>query len=73
MAQKGEEAVGSMGDDTPPPGMSMLPRPLFHYFKQRFASMKYLLKKVKHELEKNIAFTSWFFAYKYYVHRLLRL
>ena len=34
-----KEAVGSMGDDTPPPGMSHLPRPLFHYFKQRFAEV----------------------------------
>ena len=34
-----KEAVGSMGDDTPPPGMSILPRPLFHYFRQRFAEV----------------------------------
>ncbi|MCX8016563.1 MAG: glutamate synthase large subunit, partial [Rhodocyclaceae bacterium] len=31
--------VGAMGDDTPPAAMSKLPRPLFHYFKQRFAEV----------------------------------
>ncbi|MCB0126409.1 MAG: glutamate synthase subunit alpha, partial [Caldilineaceae bacterium] len=39
MVVDAKEAVGSMGDDTPPPGMSALPRPLFHYFKQRFAEV----------------------------------
>ncbi|MBX3011796.1 MAG: glutamate synthase large subunit [Caldilineaceae bacterium] len=39
MITDAKEAVGSMGDDTPPPGMSALPRPLFHYFKQRFAEV----------------------------------
>ena len=39
MVTDAKEAVGSMGDDTPPPGMSQLPRPLFHYFKQRFAEV----------------------------------
>ena len=39
MVTDAKEAVGSMGDDTPPPGMSALPRPLFHYFKQRFAEV----------------------------------
>ncbi len=39
MVTDAKEAVGSMGDDTPPPGMSNLPRPLFHYFKQRFAEV----------------------------------
>jgi len=39
MVTDAKEAVGSMGDDTPPPGMSSLPRPLFHYFKQRFAEV----------------------------------
>ena len=28
-----------MGDDTPPAALSKLPRPLFHYFKQRFAEV----------------------------------
>ena len=39
MITEAKEAVGSMGDDAPPPGMSLLPRPLFHYFKQRFAEV----------------------------------
>lgn len=39
MITDAKEAVGSMGDDTPPPGMSTLPRSLFHYFKQRFAEV----------------------------------
>lgn len=39
MVVDAKEPVGSMGDDTPPPGMSALPRPLFHYFKQRFAEV----------------------------------
>jgi glutamate synthase (ferredoxin) len=39
MITDAKEAVGSMGDDTPPPAMSALPRPLFHYFKQRFAEV----------------------------------
>lgn len=39
MVTDAKEAVGSMGDDTPPPGMSALPRPLFHYFRQRFAEV----------------------------------
>jgi glutamate synthase (ferredoxin) len=39
MITDAKEAVGSMGDDAPPPGMSVLPRPLFHYFKQRFAEV----------------------------------
>ncbi len=39
MIADGKEPVGSMGDDTPPAAMSELPRPLFHYFKQRFAEV----------------------------------
>ncbi len=39
MVTDGQEPVGAMGDDTPAPGMSALPRPLFHYFKQRFAEV----------------------------------
>lgn len=39
MLTEAKEAVGSMGDDTPPAAMSALPRPLFHYFKQRFAEV----------------------------------
>ena len=33
------EPVGAMGDDTPIAALSSLPRPLFHYFKQRFAEV----------------------------------
>lgn len=39
MWQSGIEAVGSMGDDTPTAALSHLPRPLFHYFYQRFAEV----------------------------------
>ena len=39
MITTGQEPVGAMGDDTPPAAMSKLPRPLFHYFKQRFAEV----------------------------------
>jgi glutamate synthase (ferredoxin) len=39
MWRAGNEPVGSMGDDTPPAVMSQVPRPLFHYFKQRFAEV----------------------------------
>ena len=39
MWQQGVEAVGSMGDDTPAAALSGLPRPLFHYFYQRFAEV----------------------------------
>lgn len=39
MVVDGKEPVGSMGDDTPPAALSELPRPLFHYFKQRFAEV----------------------------------
>ncbi len=39
MAISGKEAVGSMGDDTPTAVLSRLSRPLFHYFKQRFAEV----------------------------------
>ncbi|MCB0045160.1 MAG: glutamate synthase large subunit [Caldilineaceae bacterium] len=39
MIADAKEPVGAMGDDTPPPGMSKLPRPLFNYFKQRFAEV----------------------------------
>lgn len=35
----GAEPVGAMGDDTPLAALSRLPRPLFHYFKQRFAEV----------------------------------
>ena len=35
----GAEPVGAMGDDTPLAALSQLPRPLFHYFKQRFAEV----------------------------------
>ncbi len=35
----GAEPVGAMGDDTPLAALSHLPRPLFHYFKQRFAEV----------------------------------
>jgi glutamate synthase (ferredoxin) len=39
MWQQGVEAIGSMGDDTPVAALSSLPRPLFHYFFQRFAEV----------------------------------
>lgn len=41
MASTGHEPVGSMGDDTPPAVLSKLElgRPLFHFFKQRFAEV----------------------------------
>lgn len=39
MANDGKEPTGSMGDDTPLAVMSSNPRPLFHYFKQRFAQV----------------------------------
>ena len=39
MLTTGQEPVGAMGDDTPPAAMSKLPRPLFSYFKQRFAEV----------------------------------
>ncbi len=39
MAQGGVEALGSMGDDTPPAVLSNTPQPLYHYFKQLFAQV----------------------------------
>ena len=39
MAIAGKEPTGAMGDDTPPAVMSQLPRPLYHYFYQRFAEV----------------------------------
>jgi glutamate synthase (NADPH) large chain len=39
MAITGEEAVGSMGNDTPISAMSDKPKPLFTYFKQNFAQV----------------------------------
>jgi glutamate synthase (NADPH/NADH) large chain len=39
MATTGEEAVGSMGNDTPIAAMSDRPKPLFAYFKQNFAQV----------------------------------
>jgi glutamate synthase domain-containing protein 2/glutamate synthase domain-containing protein 1/glutamate synthase domain-containing protein 3 len=39
MAEKGEEAVGSMGTDTPLACLSDRPQPLFNYFKQLFAQV----------------------------------
>ncbi len=39
MWKEGREPIGSMGDDTPAAVMSATPRPLFHYFKQRFAEV----------------------------------
>jgi glutamate synthase (ferredoxin) len=39
MVTDGQEPVGAMGDDTPPAVLSQLPRPLFQYFKQRFAEV----------------------------------
>jgi glutamate synthase domain-containing protein 2/glutamate synthase domain-containing protein 1/glutamate synthase domain-containing protein 3 len=39
MAVNGEEAIGSMGTDTPLACLSDRPQPLFHYFKQLFAQV----------------------------------
>src|SRR5258708_5677783 len=39
MAVGGEEAIGSMGTDTPLACLSDQPQPLFHYFKQLFAQV----------------------------------
>ena len=39
MGQTGEEAVGSMGNDTPLAVLSERPLPLFNYFKQLFAQV----------------------------------
>src|SRR4029077_12437408 len=39
MASTGEEAVGSMGNDTPISALSDRPKPLFTYFKQNFAQV----------------------------------
>ncbi|MBJ7483864.1 glutamate synthase central domain-containing protein, partial [Brevundimonas sp.] len=39
MIRDGKEAVGSMGDDTPPAVLSDLPRPLAHYFRQNFSQV----------------------------------
>ncbi|HMI91010.1 MAG TPA: glutamate synthase large subunit [Polyangiales bacterium] len=39
MAQNGEEAVGSMGNDTPLAVLSERPQLLFNYFKQQFAQV----------------------------------
>ncbi len=39
MVSEAKEAVGSMGDDTPPSVISRHPRLLYSYFKQRFAQV----------------------------------
>jgi glutamate synthase (ferredoxin) len=39
MVENKAEAIGSMGDDTPPAILSDKPRPLFAYFRQRFAEV----------------------------------
>ncbi|MBC8101675.1 MAG: glutamate synthase large subunit, partial [Cytophagales bacterium] len=39
MAEKGEEALGSMGTDTPLAVLSHRPQPLYSYFKQLFAQV----------------------------------
>ena len=39
MAADGKEAVGSMGDDTPPAVLSRQDRPFSHYFRQQFAQV----------------------------------
>ncbi|MBY5269294.1 glutamate synthase large subunit [Spiribacter salinus] len=39
LAQGGQEAVGSMGDDTPMPVLSQQVRPLYDYFRQQFAQV----------------------------------
>ena len=39
MAELGKEAIGSMGDDTPPAVLSPNARPLSHFFRQNFAQV----------------------------------
>jgi glutamate synthase domain-containing protein 2/glutamate synthase domain-containing protein 3 len=39
MARDGKQAVGSMGDDTPHAVLSRVPRPLAHFFSQRFSQV----------------------------------
>lgn len=39
MAENKQEAVGSMGDDTPLAVLSDFDRPLYHFFRQRFAEV----------------------------------
>ncbi len=39
MATTGKDAVWSMGDDTPLAFLAKSPRPLYHYFRQRFAQV----------------------------------
>ncbi|HEX9184426.1 MAG TPA: glutamate synthase large subunit, partial [Burkholderiales bacterium] len=39
MAQAGEEAIGSMGNDSPPAVLSGKDKTLYHYFKQLFAQV----------------------------------
>src|SRR5476651_1029396 len=39
MGSTGEEAIGSMGNDTPISALSDKPKPLFTYFKQNFAQV----------------------------------
>ncbi len=39
LAETEQEAVGSMGDDTPMPVLSLRVRPLFDYFRQQFAQV----------------------------------
>ncbi len=39
LLSNGVEPVGAMGDDTPLAAVSKLPRPIFQYFKQRFAEV----------------------------------
>ncbi len=39
MAELGKEAIGSMGDDTPPAVLSPNCRPLSHFFRQNFAQV----------------------------------
>ncbi|HET9088570.1 MAG TPA: glutamate synthase large subunit [Acidobacteriaceae bacterium] len=39
MAQEGKDAIWSMGDDTPIAPLASTPRPLYAYFRQRFAQV----------------------------------
>lgn len=39
MAQVGQEPVGSMGNDAPVAVLSRIAKPLYHYFRQRFAQV----------------------------------
>jgi hypothetical protein len=51
MAQSGVEPTFCMGDDIPLPVLSDKPHPLYNYFKQRFAQVRYWAVGYYHMLE----------------------